>query len=236
MLNNLPSYIAIVFGITTLLVAGLLFLAIKNALTDTTKKKATLILFGMLVWLALQAFLALNGFYKDIHSTPPKMLLFALPPIATIFILFLTSSGRKFIDSLPLKILTWLHTSRIAVEIVLYFLFVHNAIPQLMTFEGRNFDIIAGITAPLIVSLGYKKQSLNQKIILVWNIICLLFVLNITINAVLSLPTPFQRFAFGQPNIAVLYFPFNWLPAFVVPVVIFSHLAAIRQLTRKNSR
>lgn len=163
------------------------------------------------------------------------MLLIGLPQLATM-ILFLTSSGRKFIDSLPQQTLTWLHTSRIVVEIVLYFLFVHGAIPQLMTFEGRNFDIIAGMTAPLIALFGDKKQPLNKKIILGWNIICLLLVLNITIIAVLSLPTPFQRFAFEQPNIAVSYFPFNWLPAFVLPVVIFSHLAVIRQLIHKNSR
>ena len=56
MLNNLPSYIATLFGITTLLVAGILFVAIKKAQTETTKKKATVILFGLLVWLALQAF------------------------------------------------------------------------------------------------------------------------------------------------------------------------------------
>jgi hypothetical protein len=236
MLNSLPSYITLLFGITTLLVAAILFAAIKNARTDLTKKKATAILFGMLAWLLLQALLALNGFYKDLSTTPPKMLLIVIPPMAIIGILFLTSSGRKFIDSLPLQSLTWLHTSRVLVELVLYLLFVHGAIPQLMTFEGRNFDIIAGITAPLIAWLGYKKQSLNKKIILTWNIICLLLVLSITINAVLSLPTAFQRFAFEQPNIAVLYFPFNWLPAFVVPVVIFSHLAAIRQLTLKNSR
>lgn len=236
MLNGLPSYIAILFGITTLFVTVILFIAIKNSRTDTNKKRVTTILFGMLVWLALQAALALNGFYKGINATPPKMLLIALPPLATIVILFLTPSGRKFIDSLPLQTLTWLHTSRISVEIVLYFLFVHGAVPQLMTFEGRNFDIIAGITAPLIAWLGYRKPSLNKKILLTWNIICLLLVLSITINAVLSVVTPFQRFGFEQPNIAVLYFPFNWLPAFVVPVVIFSHLAAIRQLTRKNGR
>jgi hypothetical protein len=236
MLNNLPSYISILFILTSMIVAGILFVAIKNALTDNTKKKAPVILFGMLIWLALQTLVAINGFYKDINIKPQKMLLIGLPPIVTILILFLSSSGRKFIDSLPKQTLTWLHTSRIAVEIGLYFLFAHGAIPQLMTFEGRNPDIIAGITAPLIAWLGYKKQSLNKKIILAWNIICLLLVLNITINAVLSLSTPFQRFAFEQPNIAVLYFPFNWLPAFIVPVVIFSHLATIRQLIRKNSR
>jgi hypothetical protein len=37
-------------------------------------------------------------------------------------------------------------------------------------------------------------------------------------------------FAFDQPNIAVLYFPFNWLPSCIVPLVLLSHLAAIRQL------
>jgi hypothetical protein len=59
-LSYLPSYIAIIFGLTTLLVAGLLILAIRNANTDATKKKATLILFAMLVWLALQAFFSIK--------------------------------------------------------------------------------------------------------------------------------------------------------------------------------
>jgi hypothetical protein len=162
--------------------------------------------------------------------------LIGLPPLGTIAILFSTKNGRKFIDSLPLQTLTWLHTIRVPVEIVLFLLFVHKAIPQLMTFEGRNFDIFAGITAPLIAWYGFKKNQLSPTILITWNIICLVLVLNITIHAVLSLPAPFQQLAFEQPNIAVLYFPYNWLPAFVVPVVIFSHLAAIRQLIIKNSR
>lgn len=228
MLNNLPAYIAILFGATTLAVVYIFYSAIKN--------KAGTVLTIVLSWLILQAVLALNGFYTNIHSTPQKMLLLGFPPIATIFTLFLTQSGRRFADSLSPEKLTWLHTSRIAVEIVLYFLFVHKAIPQLMTFEGRNFDIIAGITAPLIAWFGFRKQKLSKSILTGWNIVCLLLVLNITINAVLSLPTPFQQLAFDQPNIAVIYFPFLWLPAFVVPVVIFSHFAVIRQLVNKSSR
>ncbi|HVF96549.1 MAG TPA: hypothetical protein VM871_04480, partial [Flavisolibacter sp.] len=39
-------------------------------------------------------------------------------------------------------------------------------------------------------------------------------------------------FAFDQPNIAVLYFPFIWLPSFIVPVVLLSHLVCIRQLLK----
>lgn len=228
MLNNLPAYIALLFGATTLAVLYIFFSAVKS--------KVSLVLIIISGWLILQAILAVNGFYTAIRSMPQKMVLVVFPPLATIFILLLTPGGKKFTDHLSAEKLTWLHTSRIAVEIILYLLFVHKAIPQLMTFEGRNFDIIAGITAPVIAWFGFKKQILSKSILIGWNIICLLLVLNITINAVLSLPAPFQQFAFDQPNIAVLYFPFVWLPAFVVPVVIFSHIAVIRQLVSKNSR
>jgi hypothetical protein len=46
------------------------------------------------------------------------------------------------------KILTLLHIIRIPVELGLYWLFIYKAIPQLMTFEGRNFDILVGLTVP----------------------------------------------------------------------------------------
>ncbi|MDB6080057.1 MAG: putative transrane protein of unknown function, partial [Akkermansiaceae bacterium] len=48
----------------------------------------------------------------------------------------------------------------------------------------------------------------------------------------LSAPFPFQRLALDQPNVAILSFPFIWLPTFIVPVVLFTHLASIRQLAR----
>jgi hypothetical protein len=31
----------------------------------------------------------------------------------------------------------------------------------------------------------------------------------------------------------VLYLPYSWLPSIIVPLVLFSHLAAIRQLLKK---
>lgn len=72
------------------------------------------------------------------------------------------------------------------------------------------------------------------KFLLAWNFIGIGLLANIVINAVLSVPSPFQKFAFNQPNIAVLYFPFNWLPGVVVPLVLLSHLVVIRQLFTKK--
>jgi hypothetical protein len=128
--------------------------------------------------------------------------------------------------------LTILHTIRIGVEIVLFGLFLYKAVPGLMTFEGRNMDIISGLSAPIVYYFGYKKAKLPSAVILGWNLLCLAILLFTVINAILSAPTPLQQLAFDQPMIAILYFPFVWLPGIVVPLVILSHLSAIRQLVK----
>jgi hypothetical protein len=61
----------------------------------------------------------------------------------------------------------------------------------------------------------------------------LVLVIIIVMLAILSSPTQFQQLAFEQPNIAIAYFPFVWLPSIVVPIVLISHLAAIRQLLKQ---
>lgn len=104
-----------------------------------------------------------------------------------------------------------------------------------MTFEGRNFDIIAGITSPFVAYFGFKKMLLKQQTILIWNFFCLGLLINIIINAVFSAPSPIQKFAFEQPNIAILNFPFSLLPTFIVPIVLFGHLTSIRQLLKSKN-
>lgn len=104
-----------------------------------------------------------------------------------------------------------------------------------MTFEGSNFDIFSGITAPLVFYFGFINPVLNKKWIIVWNVLCLCLVLNVVIAGILSAPTAFQKLSFDQPNVAISFFPFSWLPSFIVPVVIFSHLVAIRRLSRSQT-
>ena len=220
-MQNLPLYISIFFSFTTLLTVGLFYKA-------TNRSKTVLLI--ILGWLILQAIIALADFYTITDSIPPRFVLLVLPPMLFIILLFASVKGRKFIDDLDVKSLTLLHAVRVPVEIVLFWLFVNKTVPELMTFEGRNFDIVSGITAPLIYYFGFVQKRINKNVILAWNFICLILLLNIVVNAVFSAPFPFQKFAFDQPNIAVLYFPFIWLPSCIVPLVLFAHLAAIRQL------
>ena len=221
MISSLPMYVNIAFIITTLLTIFLFYKATNNS-------KTTLVI--IFLWILLQATLSLSGFYTITNTFPPRFALLALPAILFIIGLFVSEKGRVYIDSLDMRTLTLLHVIRIPVEICLYWLFLHKAIPQLMTFEGRNFDIIAGLTAPLIFYFGYVKNYIGKPILLLWNFICLGLLLNIVVNAILSAPSAFQQFGFEQPNTAIIYFPFVWLPSCVVPLVLFAHLTSIRKL------
>jgi len=149
-----------------------------------------------------------------------------------IIILFNTTKGQSFIDSLDLKTLTLLHTVRIPVEFCLLWLFLAGHIPKLMTFEGRNFDIIAGITAPIVFFFYFIKNKISSNALRLWNRIMLLFLINVMVHGVLSAPQPFQQISLDQPTEGILYFPYIWLPSFIVPTVFFSHLVAIRRLKK----
>jgi hypothetical protein len=220
-MENLPFYINILFGAVTLLTVLFFYKA-----ANYSKPVITL----LILWLSAQGIISSTGFYAHFDSIPPRFMLLILPPLFLILTLFFFKKGRHFIDSLDIKTLNLLHVIRIPVEIVLFWLFVHKSVPQIMTFEGRNFDILSGITAPFIYYFGFIKNKLDKKIILAWNFLCLGLLINIVSIALLSAPFPFQQLAFNQPNIALAYFPFIWLPCCIVPLVLFSHLVSIRQL------
>ena len=224
-MEKLPLYIGTVFVLTTILTIYIFYKA-------TKKSKLTLII--ILAWLCIQSFVALSGFYTTTNTFPPRFAFLVLPPLILIVTLFITNKGRQYVDSLDIKTLTILQVIRVPIEFVLYWLFIHKTVSRLVTFEGNNFDIISGLTAPAIFYFGFMRKSLGKNVILVWNFICLALLINVVAYAVQSAPSVFQKLSFEQPTIAVLYFPFNWLPCCVVPLVLFSHLVTIRQLFRKR--
>lgn len=221
---EMPVYIPITFIVTTLLAIYFFYRA----------SGSRALVLALLGWLALQAITGISGFYTVTDTLPPRFLLLLLPPLAVIIFVFVTRRGRAFLDKLNDGWLVWLHVVRVPVEVVLYWLYLEKLIPVLMVFEGRNFDILSGLSAPAIAWLGYVKHRLPKGVLLAWNVICLGLLLNIVICAIFAAPTPFQQFAFDQPNRALLYFPFIWLPCCVVQLVFFSHLAVIRRLLVKG--
>lgn len=221
MITNLPVWINGLFLITTLVT--ILFFHLSNG-------KPTKTTCLILVWAILHSPLAYSGFYQDTTAFPPPFGLILIP-VFLVIICSLLFNRDNIIANRNTQLSTFLHTVRIPVELVLLQLYLHEMVPELMTFEGRNFDILIGISAPLIGMLLLKNR-ISKKALLIWNIIGLCFVTFILINGLLSAELPIQQFAFDQPNRAVTFFPFILLPAVVVPIVIWTHTVDILKLIK----
>ncbi|MGV3503245.1 MAG: hypothetical protein ACO1O1_06020 [Adhaeribacter sp.] len=193
-------------------------------------QRSGLVLILLLAWAAVTGLLGWSGFYRQGFDMPPRFLLLVGPGIALTLLLLLTARGRVFLDKMDIPDLTLLQAVRIPVEITLWQLYGASLVPQIMTFEGRNFDILTGLSALLMYYLVLRRKTLGPTWLLAWNFLGLLLLFNIMAIAILSLETPFQRFGLEQPNVGVTYFPFVWLPGIIVPAALFSHLVSIRAL------
>ncbi|MCC6818989.1 MAG: hypothetical protein IT245_08870 [Bacteroidia bacterium] len=223
---NLPAFIGIMLVLSLALTIFCFFRASGNSI------KALVVI---LCFVVIQGILGLSNFYTQFDTHPMRFPLLVLPSLLSILVFYLLPRSRKFLDELDPGWLTFLHIIRFPIELVLYWLFLYELVPEIMTFEGRNFDIISGLSAPFIAYWAYIKKKLERKYIIIWNLICLALLLNIVFNAILSAPGPFQQFEFGQPNIGIFYFPFVWLPSVIVPLVLLSHIACLRyHISNKN--
>jgi hypothetical protein len=237
MLTKVSFWVSFCFIITTLLCALIVYYSLVQSKAKTTRAKSNIILIGIVAWLALQMVLGATGVYANyINAMPPYIFLFGvLPALIGMCYLFFSTKGKAFVQTLPLEYITNIHIVRIPVEFVLCCLFFENVLPKGMTFFGYNYDIIIGITAPIISFLHFKQKAVSRNTLLVWNCIGLLFLLHVVIIGILSAPISIQQLNFSHPNIAVLYFPFNWLITFIVPIVLFCHIASIVKLLQPST-
>ncbi len=187
------------------------------------------------IWLGFQAVLAFSGFYNMNDLITLRFLVQVIPIVLFIFVLFNTPKGKLFIDGLDLPALTLLHVIRIPLELVLFWLFFFQDQPAISIFEIRNLDMLCGLTAPVMLYRVFIKNNLSKKALLIWNCISIALLLNTVVHGVLSAPLPYSYIDTHQPNVAILYFPFLWMSCCIVPLILLSHLAAIRLILRSET-
>lgn len=230
---DVPAFVSIVFILTALLTVGIFIFAIVRA--GLKSLPARLLLAFVLVWMVVTAVLAANGFYQDFDVVPPRAFALGALPFLFVSIVYFLFFRESFLTRLPLTILALIHVIRIPIEIVLLWLYQSGQVPIEMTFEGSNFDILSGITAPIVYFLAFKGERPNRPVLILWNVAALALLANIVTIAILAFPSPFQMVGLDQPNIGVTYFPFIWLPAVIVPIVFFSHVASLYKLISVTS-
>ncbi len=225
-MENLPLYISVLFAGTTVITVLFLFFALN-------KNKWVLII-SVLIG-TYDVLLAKSGVLFDFQAIPPRFLLLVAPSLFIVLMVLLNRRSKKLLLHANLKLLTLLHTIRVPVEIVLYWLALNALIPESMTFAGINFDILSGITAPIIYLVAFKGAKMKKGILFAWNVFTLMLLIIIVFTAILGAPSVIQMHAFEQPNIAIFYVPFTWLPGIVVPIVALTHFTSFKMLSSKHN-
>ncbi len=192
------------------------------------KPKASYILIPL--WLIILTILGLSGVLKDFSSFPPRMVSILIIPILVTLWFIISSRSDEYVDRLPPAQVVKLQSFRIMVELFIWWAFIDNLLPIQMTFEGRNFDILVGLTAPLVSWYFLKENNLKPLAVLVWNVIGLGLLINIVTIAVLSMPTPLRYFQNDPANTLVAGFPWVLLPGCLVILAFGLHLLSIKQM------
>jgi len=203
--------------------------AMRSSLPETLKKKLMARITGTtFIWAVFVTTWSVTGKMSDFSIFPFNFMPVILAPIIMLFILLNSQGMPEILRHIPPENLIRLQSFRFFVEILLWMLFISKLLPVQMTFEGRNFDILAGITAPVIAIMAHRGKIARAGIV-VWNLLCLALLLNIVITAILSTPSPWRVFMNEPANYIVTYFPVSLLPGFLVPLAYYLHVLSLRQ-------
>jgi len=173
--------------------------------------------------------LAARGTLRNFAPFPaPVMRLIAATTLVTV-VLASGPFGGRMAKGLPLGGLVGFQGFRVLVELALFALHREGMIPVQMTFEGRNFDVLSGLTALGVGALVWRGHA-SRGLVLAWNVLGLGLLLNIVVVALLSMPTRLRIFDAGPPSVLVANAPFVLLPTLLVQAALFGHLLVFRRL------
>ena len=227
-------FLLLTFLLVAIICGGINRLVLK-AYTETSHQKKIVRNAGILliVWLIYIAGLSLTGIFT-IVTLPPRIPLLLVFP-AFLFIVWFFGSGRFIIiiEATPLHWIILFQSFRIIVELLIYWCYNEGILPKEATFRGNNFDIIFGLTAPLVAwSVRFNKRGSNINY-LIWNF-CGLLSLAMVVFTLIS--TAYFPALWGRPQSILSAgfgnFPFTYLAGFFMPLAVFLHLFAIIKIRR----
>ncbi len=234
-MDTIPAYVAWTFIAIVLAVLSFLAYGFNQALPGKKNLTTSITITVFIGWIFLVSVLTFSDFLND-YSLPPRLLiLICIPLVFSIFFLILPR-GRAFLNEVPITTLHYMHIIRVPVEMVLWWLSVGMVIPEIMTFEGANLDIISGISAPFAAVFMVGSRSKSRIGAIIWNLVALGLLINIVVIAIGHTPYFYAGTEEVPANTGVFYFPYILLPTFIVPAVFFSHLVSLNQLLFKKDQ
>jgi hypothetical protein len=188
---------------------------------------------GALTWILLVLVLAASGVLGQWEWRPPPFVLVVVSIAVLGAVIARSSIGERLSRGLPLASLVGLQAFRLPLELLMHQTALAGVMPEQMSYSGRNFDIITGITAVLL-AIWLRAGRRPRSLVVGWNVMGLFLLANIVTVAVLSTP---QFAAFGATpdriNTFVTRPPYVLLPAVMVLAAWAGHLVVFRALARR---
>lgn len=231
MVNASPALVWAFVGLALVVVGGFVA-AVHRAGVSTShvdpRRLTIASALATVVWLALTAGLAASR-VLSFTSRPPTMLILVAIVIAVGIGVAASTVGRRLATGLPLAVLVGSQAFRLPLELTMHRAYTEGLMPVQMSYSGRNFDILTGISAIIVAAILVRRPK-ALWLAHAWNVGGLVLLANILTVALLSAPTPFRVFHNEPANVWITRAPWVWLPAVFVLAAIVGHLIVFRRL------
>jgi hypothetical protein len=191
-----------------------------------SRRAAALTLTAAAVWMTATWIAAASGVLGQWDRRPPPFAILVLATLVLAVVLALGPVGTRLSKYIPLWMLVGVHAFRLPLELAMHQMYERGVMPVQMSYSGRNFDIVTGVTAILVAWLVRSGRG-GRGLVLAWNCLGLALLVNVVTVAILGTPV-FAYFGPEHLNVWVTQAPFVWLPAVMVLAALEGHILVFR--------
>ena len=184
---------------------------------------------GAAVWLCAASAASYSGLLLPRGGPPLPFVIMVVSIFAIGALLARSTIGDRLARGLPLVMLVGFQGFRLPLELAMHRAYSEGLMPVQMSYSGRNFDIVTGITA-IALAIALTVTSVPRWVIQAWNLLGLILLCNIFAVAIASTPM-FAYFGPDRLNVWVMWMPYTLLPAVMVLAAWAGHLIVWRALS-----
>lgn len=225
------SYLAL-----SAIIFGIVVLGYRKHLKNSgaTTKGATILTILLSSWLIYLALLSYSEVLQSLELPPRFPLLVFVPIILLSLIFWIRNKTNSNVLSIPITWTVHFQSFRVFVELILLYTFYTGIIPKSATFEGFNFDIIMGISAPFMAYFIFKNNRF-RFLQYTWNILGILMILFVGFIIATSMYRP-DIWGSETPLVSLDFVstPYLLLAGFLAPMGIFMHIVTLLILKKGN--
>jgi len=224
------AFIVIPAVLAALFLWGVIFSWRRSGADDTATSRAALVA-GLVTfgWMSITWTAARSGILREWEHRPPPFAFLVVGVVGLAAVIAFSGVGQRLARFVPLWALVAVQAFRLPLELAMHAMAERGVMPDVMSYSGRNFDVVTGASA-IVVALLAARGLAGRRLVMLWNVAGFLLLTNVVIVAILATPA-IHYFGDQQLNVWVTYPPFVWLPAVLVLAALAGHLVIFRALS-----